>query len=67
MEVKMVTSKKPTTKATTKVIRWIPDWVVDPGPKFRKVLDKTAIKEIEQAKREFATRVKDILKKGQQK
>ena len=41
------------------------DWVKDPGPELRKVLDVSAIKQLEAAKKDFGNRVNEILKSGQ--
>jgi lipid II:glycine glycyltransferase (peptidoglycan interpeptide bridge formation enzyme) len=63
----MVTAKK-TIKATkAPVLKFDPKWIVDPGPEGFKGLDKSVVKEIAQAKKEFATRMKEILAKGQQR
>jgi len=60
----MVTTKK---KATTKtaVLKFNPEWFSDPPPPFFKNLDRSVIRELAQAKKEFAARVKEILVKGQ--
>ena len=60
----MVT-KKAVTKST--VLKFNPDWIKDPPPPFFKNLDRVAIRELAQAKREFAARVKEIIAKGQQR
>jgi len=60
----MVTTKK---KATTKtaVLKFNPEWFSDPPPPFFKNLDRAQIRELAQAKKDFAARVKEILVKGQ--
>jgi len=59
----MVTKKKATTK--TVVLKFNPEWFSDPPPPFFKNLDRSVIRELAQAKKEFAARVKEILVKGQ--
>ena len=58
----MATSKKATKTA---VLRFKPEWISDPPPPFFKNLDKAVLKQIAQAKKNFAAEVKDILAKGQ--
>ena len=54
----MVT-RKITTKAA--ILKFNPEWIKDPPPPFFKGLDRVAIKELAQAKREFTARVKEII------
>jgi hypothetical protein len=61
----MVTTKKGITKAT--LLRFKPEWISDPPPPFFKNLDKSVVRELAQAKKDFATRVKEILVKAQQR
>ena len=61
----MVTKKKATTKIS--VLRFKPEWISDPPPPFFKNLDKAVIRELAQAKKDFATRVKEILVKAGQR
>ncbi|HEY6804439.1 MAG TPA: hypothetical protein VI306_12755 [Pyrinomonadaceae bacterium] len=63
----MVTAKKPIRATKTPILKFDPKWIVDPGPEGFKLLNKAVVKEIAQAKKEFATRLKDILAKGQQR
>ncbi|HJP90331.1 MAG TPA: hypothetical protein VJ875_00140 [Pyrinomonadaceae bacterium] len=62
----MVT-KKAATKVTTKsaVLKFNPDWIKDPPPPFFRNLDRAAIRDLAQAKKDFTARVKEILAKGQ--
>ena len=41
------------------------DWVKDPMPELRRILDVSAIKQLEAAKRDFGNRVNEIFKSGQ--
>jgi hypothetical protein len=62
----MVTRKlarKVTTKAS--VLKFNPEWFSDPPPPFFKNLDRTALRELQAAKKAFTARVKEILAKGQ--
>jgi hypothetical protein len=58
----MATKKKATKTA---VLKFKPEWLSDPPPPFFKNLDRAVIREITQAKKDFTTRVKEILIKGQ--
>ncbi|HEX6733155.1 MAG TPA: hypothetical protein VF074_24245 [Pyrinomonadaceae bacterium] len=60
----MVTRK---LKAATKtaILKFNPEWFSDPPPPFFKNLDRLAIRELAAAKKEFQTRVNEILKKAQ--
>jgi hypothetical protein len=58
----MATKKKATKTA---VLKFKPEWLSDPPPPFFKNLDRAVIREITQAKKDFTTRVKEILVKGQ--
>jgi len=60
----MVTRK---LKAATKtaILKFNPEWFSDPPPPFFKNLDRVAIRELAAAKKEFQTRVNEILKKAQ--
>lgn len=60
-------AKKPAAKrqaVSRSVLKFNPDWIKDPVPIFRN-FDKAILKEITQAKRDFAARVNEIIKKGQ--
>jgi hypothetical protein len=61
----MVT-KKLAAKATTKasILRFNPDWVVDPPNIFR-ALTPAAQRQLTKAKKDFEKRVNEILAKGQ--
>ncbi|HJZ83234.1 MAG TPA: hypothetical protein VKD91_22895 [Pyrinomonadaceae bacterium] len=59
----MATKKKAAKKAA--VLRWNPRWIADPPPPFLRQLDKVAVREITQAKKDFAAQVKAALAKGQ--
>jgi uncharacterized Ntn-hydrolase superfamily protein len=41
------------------------DWVKDPMPELRRILDVSAIRQLEAAKKDFGNRVNEILKSGQ--
>ena len=62
----MVT-KKAATKVATKasVLKFNPEWFSDPPPPFFKDLSRAAQAELAKAKRDFQTRVKEIIAKGQ--
>ena len=62
----MVT-RKATTKVATKasVLKFNPEWFSDPPPPFFKNLDRVAQRELQQAKKDFTARVKEILARGQ--
>ena len=60
----MVTKKKATK---TVVLKFNPEWFSDPPPPFFKNLDRAVIRELAAAKKDFATRVKEILVKAQQR
>ena len=60
----MVTRKavKKTTKTT--VLRFNKDWLIDPGPDGYKDLTRQAVRDINQAKKEFAARMNEIFRAG---
>jgi hypothetical protein len=62
----MVT-RKISTKVATKasVLKFNPEWFSDPPPPFFSKLDRVAQRELQQAKKDFTARVKEILAKGQ--
>jgi hypothetical protein len=62
----MVTKKRITTKVATKasVLKFNPDWVKDEVPPWVR-LDRAAIRDINQAKKDFSKRVSEILAKAQ--
>ena len=61
----MVT-KKAATKVATKssVLKFNPEWFSDPPPPFFKNLDRVSQRELQQAKKDFTARVKEILARG---
>ena len=58
----MVT-KKTTTKAS--ILKFKIDWVKDPMPDLRQVLDRASIQKLDALKKDFATKVNAILRSGQ--
>jgi hypothetical protein len=62
----MVTTKK-SAKSTKKatVLRFHPEWIKDPAPPFFRALDRASQRQLTAAKRDFANKVKAILKAGQ--
>ena len=61
----MVTTKKRVTTKTA-ILKFKPEWLIDPPPPFFKNLNRLAIRELAAAKKEFQARVNEILRKGQQ-
>ena len=58
----MVT-KKATTKASA--LRFKIDWVKDPMPDLRRVLDRASIQKLAALKKDFAAKANAIIKSGQ--
>lgn len=61
----MVTRKIATKKLSrVSVLKFKKEWVVDPGPDGYKDLTRQAIRDIAQAKKDFAARVNEIFATG---
>ena len=61
----MVTKKFTAKKAAkASILRFRKEWVVDPGPDGYKGLTRQAIRDIAQAKKDFAARVNEIFATG---
>ncbi|MEP6569835.1 MAG: hypothetical protein ABJC10_08680 [Acidobacteriota bacterium] len=58
-------SAKKSTKVTASALRFRIDWIKDPMPDLRKVLDRTAIQRLDALKKEFGVKVGAIIKSGQ--
>ena len=59
-------AKKPAKReaVTSSALRFNPDWIRDPVPRFRN-FDKSILREIAQAKKDFGIRINEIIRKGQ--
>lgn len=61
----MVTRRIATKKLQrAQILRFKKEWVVDPGPDGYKDLTRQAIRDIAQAKKDFAARINEILATG---
>lgn len=59
----MATKKRAATKSA--ILKFNPEWIKDPVPPFFRTLDPRVRRELTAAKREFTTKVKEILARGQ--
>ena len=57
-------AKKSSAKLSKALVFKI-DWVKDPMPQLRRLLDASALRQIEAAKKDFGNRVNEILKSAQ--
>ena len=61
----MVTRKLATKKLSrVSVLKFKREWIIDPGPDGYKDLTRQAIRDIAQAKKDFAARVNEIFAAG---
>ena len=61
----MVTRKIATKKLSrVSVLKFKKEWIIDPGPDGYKDLTRQAIRDINQAKKDFAARVNEIFASG---
>jgi len=59
----MVAKKIVATKLNPRLV-FKKEWIFDPAPELKKQLSPGALKELNQAKKEFGDRVNEILKRG---
>lgn len=60
----MVTRKAAKKTTKTSVLKFNKDWLIDPGPDGYKDLTRQAVRDIAQAKRDFAARMNEIFRTG---
>ncbi|MGH9931641.1 MAG: hypothetical protein ACREA9_20750 [Pyrinomonadaceae bacterium] len=58
-------AKKSSAKVSASALRFKIDWIKDPMPDLRKVLDRTSIQRLAALKKDFATKANAIIKSGQ--
>lgn len=61
----MPTRKAAKSTKASQILKFKIDWIKDPMPDLRKVLDRNAIRQLDALKKEFGTRVNTIIKSGQ--
>jgi hypothetical protein len=56
-------AKKPlTTAQVTKLLKFNPDWIKDPGPPFQRNLDRATLQKIARAKVAFGKEINSIVR-----
>ena len=56
-------TKKKAAKALPTVLKFKIEWIKDPIPDLRKILDRVQLRQLEAAKKDFGKRVNEILKR----